>query len=241
VATLTRERDQLRQERDELEAQRNVRNGMRGNSEQIVSQLQVFIPRLIEVGAGGPLRVVTASAQPRQHETLKDAILRTRREIANLKSERNALRVAPPTAAEIRAAIIAEVDAAAARGAPRVTVENGKVSVRFADQVEFANPGAPLSAPSGSASAQLCWLHRDQIIARLSAGLDDAAEGVSQQQRDGRSREIEQQIFDLETEEECLIVEAVKEGLEVHRRHDANPLCWLGLEVEQQAALQAAE
>jgi hypothetical protein len=244
VATCIRERDHLRQERDELEAQRNVRNGMRANAEQVLSQLQVFIPRLIEIGAGGPLRVVTATAQPRQNETLKDAILRTRRAIADLKAELNRLRIAPPTPAEIRAAIVAEVDAAAARGAPRVSVEHGVVRVHFADVVEFANPGAPMSAPSGSGSAFQCWLHHDEVVAALTAGIDDKAKGgISKQQRQATSREVEQQIFQLETDEESLIVEAVKEGMEVHRRHDANPLVWLGLEVEQQQAapLMAAE
>jgi hypothetical protein len=199
---------------------------------------------LIEIGAGGPLVVTTRCAQPRQNETLKDAILRTRRQIADLKAELNRLRIAPPTPAEVKAAIVAEVDAAAARGTPRITVEHGKVSVHFADQVEFTNPGTAMSAPSGSGSAFQCWLHHDEVIAALTEGIDDKGKGgINKQQREARSREVEQQIFDAETEEESLIIEAVKEGMEVHRRHDANPLCWLGLEVEQQHAAfqQAAE
>ena len=240
IAKLRADRDALRAEVNTEEQRRSTLNARRSNAEQVLSQLQAAIPLLVERG-GGQLRAVTITAQPRRDESLKDAILRLRREIANANSELNGLRTAPLPPADIKAEINRQVAAMADQGRPALRLDGGTVEVAWPDVSLFANPGAPMAAPNGSASRLLCWLFQDQITAALTNGVDDVIGGVSKSDRERRSAELTDEVRRLEHEEESLVTQALDAGLDVHRRYQASPFALLGLEVETQAALQAAE
>jgi hypothetical protein len=242
IAKLELDRNALRIEVGTLEQRRSLLNARRANAEQTLAQLNSAIPLLVERGGGGALRPVTVTAQPREGEDLKAAILRVRSQINNNNSEITRLRTAPCTADEIRAAAIPKVEQMAAQGAPHIASANGTVEIRFPDEPQFADPGAVMSAPSGSASKMLAWLFPEQMLARMTDGLDDVVGGVSKAEREARSTELNAEVRELEHEEEALVCMALEAGLDVHRRPTASPLALLGLEVEQQAALlQAAE
>jgi hypothetical protein len=71
----------------------------------------------------------------------------------------------------------------------------------------------------------------DQVV-------DQVQDGISREERQRRIAELEAKILDLEHQEESLVVAALAQGLEVHRRPNANPLALLGLEVVPQMELQ---
>jgi hypothetical protein len=56
-------------------------------------------------------------------------------------------------------------------------LEKGKVNIRFPDQPAFGNSGEPVSPPSGSATALLCWLYGAEIVDRLNTGADSITDG----------------------------------------------------------------
>jgi hypothetical protein len=242
INKLQLDRDALRIEVNTVEQRRSLLNARRSNCEQVLSQLQAAIPLLVERGGGGALRPVTITAQPREGEDLKAAILRVRSTISNANTEITRLRTAPCTADEIRAAAIAKVEQMAAQGAPHIGSDSGTVEIRFPDEPQFADPGTVMAAPSGSASKLLAWLFPDQMLARLTASLDDGVPGgVSKEEREARIAELAAEVRELEHAEESLVVQALDAGLDVHRRPTASPFALLGLEVETEAALIAAE
>jgi hypothetical protein len=223
-------------------AERTRRAGVRANAEQVLVQLNYNF--LAADSIGGPYGVRAYSgppAAPRNGESLSDAVLRIRREVVTAQSELAAVRRAPPAADEARAAIVAEINRLAGIGTPQLSIANGKATLWFPDQQQHAAPGSALAAPSGSASALLCWLFRDQIVELCTARLEQVAGGITAADRAARIAELERQLFQLEHDEEQLIEAAVAAGLEVHRRPHASPYALLGIEprMEQEAPVAA--
>ncbi len=107
---------------------------------------------------------------PREGESLSDAILRLRHEIGMARGELQQIKTAPPPAAEIKAALVAEVDRMAAEGKPRVSIDGGRIAIHWPDVQPYAVSGAALAAPSGSGSKMLAALFGDQLKKLLTAG-----------------------------------------------------------------------
>jgi hypothetical protein len=216
-----------------LERQRSQRNSVRANTDATVSRLTNFVGLLVG-GAGTvtwPPRGVrpNGGAHPGEGETLADAILRIRTELATVQREMAAVRALPPAAAEVRAAVKAEVERKAAAGQPRVAFDGAKVSVAWPDVMLYATPGAALSAPSGSASDFVAWLFKDQLLKRFAAHEGELSGGISTTERKARIAELERRAFALELEEESLVEQAIDAGVECHRRPDASPFAVLGI------------
>ena len=227
----------LRADTEKLQAERGKRMGIHGNATQCLAQVNGWLATLqMDVAGAEPyFRPVSVAAQPLDGETLPDAIRRVRGEIAQLKTELTLVRNAPPSREEIRAKVIAEVDALAKQGAPQVTIGEHGIRLRLADMVPFAANNAVLSAPSGSASALLAWLFRDRLLEALLAGVNDIRGGISAAERTARIADLDQQILTREHLEEAFIVEAIERGVEVHRRPTASPWALLGMEVDRSA------
>lgn len=229
------ERDRFVEMREEIEAlgveleqlklERSKRNALRGNCEQVISQLNVAIPAL----AGQRLRAVTVSANPNAGETLANAILRTRTEIRQAKSDLHELKSSPLTRPEIEAQLREHVSALVNFGTPKLDLRAGQVSVFWPDKSSFSASDA---APGGSASAIFSWLFADKIFEALMSGIDDVVVGgVSAAERIKVGAEIEALIMSLGHTEESLVTTALAAGLEVHRRYDADPMALLGIEL----------
>jgi len=242
LASLEAEHRELLAEHDRLNRLRSERNSLRGNVEQTLSQLNTAI--MTAVGQDKPIygTPVNTDAKPHEGETIGAAILRVRGEIMRVRAELIALKEAPLPADEVKAAIVAEVDRLANEGAPRLDLREGKVKVRWPDVQEFAAPNTAFSAPSGSASRLAAWLFRDQLVEKLTAGVD-GLEGIPAAERPGLEKELRVALLQLELEEESLVEQAIAAGLEVHRRFDTLPFALLGLQPHdlQPPALQAAE
>jgi hypothetical protein len=163
----------------------------------------------------------------------------------SLQSELFDVKNAPPSKEEIKAAIEAEVDQLARQGAPQLSVDGGKVSIIWPDVSQFSqNPGGVPVPPNGGASKLLCWLFRETMVKYFEQSIDQIEGGISQDERRSRIAELEAKILDLEHQEESLVVEALNQGHEVHRRPNASPYALLGIEPLPPAELihmQAAE
>jgi hypothetical protein len=239
---LDRELEAARAALTRLEAERGRRNGVRANCEQVRTRIDNWLLQrasgAIEVTA--PPKLSGLPKARHKGESVSDALLRTRREIAAAQAELLRIKSAPPPSDEIKLAIIEGVKRLAEEGRPRLVIEEGRVRLHLPDVMEYATPGSALSAPSGSASKMLAWLFRGPLTKRLLAEIADNEDGIDSAERPRLLREIEQRICGLEVAEEKLVVAALDAGLEVHRRIDASPFALLGL-YEKAEAAEAAE
>ena len=240
VATLDAELSAVRTDLARLEGERQKRNSTRTNTEQVVSRLNNSIMQFFS-GAAEVERPPWPTVVPaaRDGESVADALMRLRHEIAVAQGELMCLKAAPPPASEIKAAIEAEVDRLAAAGAPQIAIEAGRVVVHWPDVLRFAVPGQALSAPSGSASQLLCALFPAQLKKLRTAGIADTRDSIPARSRPRLIREAEAHILALEVGEERLVVAALEQGLEVHRRIDSSP--WAILLADVETVREAAE
>jgi hypothetical protein len=241
AATLDAELSAVRTDLARLEGERQKRNSTRTNTEQVVSRLNNSIMQFFS-GAAEVERPPWPSEVPaaRDGESVADALMRLRHEIAVAQGELLRIKAAAPPASEVKAALEAEVDRLAGNGAPQIAIEAGRVVVHWPDVQPYAAPGSALSAPSGSASSLLCALFPAQLKKLLTAGIVDTSGGIPSRERPRLIRAAEARIFALEVGEERLVVAALEQGLEVHRRIDASPWAILLADTEPVRA-EAAE
>lgn len=228
---------------DKLERERSRRNSVAANTGQVVSRLTSFIEAWWMGSLSNIVEPPRIAVTPRllDGETAIDAVMRLRSEINQTRGELAKVQAAPLPANEVRAALIDAVDRMAEQGRPRIAIEGTRATVTWPDQQEFAAPGQALAAPSGGASKLMAWLHRDQIITQLTATLVDVVPGaIPAAERPGRIRELEENLFALEVQEEYFVGEAIAAGLECHRRVDASPWAILGWGLAREEALSEA-
>jgi hypothetical protein len=215
---------QLDREHEVLERKRSRLNSARGNLDQTLSHLRNALPGCYGSPAAEPI-----VAEPREGETISDAILHVRGEIGGKQSELVAIKSAPWPAAEQRAWLHQQI-AQLQKDGPRLIVgQDGRPEIFSPDVSQFAPPGATFVAPSGSALRLLASLFPDQLFACLEQQIVDAPHAIAFADRPQRIREIEQQILRLEFAEESLIEQALESGIEVHRRPQASVYAILGL------------
>ncbi|MBB4017047.1 hypothetical protein GGR16_002076 [Chelatococcus caeni] len=158
---------------------------------------------------------------------------RIRRELAALDDAWQAAEGAPAPVSDLRDRFLAELDAIAAQGEPRVhataragsPVELARMT-RIATMPVVAGGEAPSLALSGDAGASFfVWLMRDQIAAKIGAMIDAApqAGALSDTEREARFAETSARRLELERIEEAAIVAAEAEGRIIARRRDADP------------------
>ena len=165
-------------------------------------------------------------------ETHRQAVDRVRAQIAAVDAEWRRLEHAPLPAEEIKARIVAEVDALAAIGQPKIRVRD-----RFGDGVSGLPEAMRLRRAgdmiAGDApSAFVVWLNRDRIIDRLHAEIDamDLGDAMTEDARDAAFSRLLDQRLALEFSEEAFIVNAASEGTMIVRRRDADPRAILEVE-----------
>jgi hypothetical protein len=156
---------------------------------------------------------------------------RLRLELVAVEDAWTAVEGAPRPIAVAKEALNAEIDAVAARGAPRFDMRRRSgPPVPFADQfytsLHQSNPdsGHGLRAHGGGAEF-LVWMMRDEIKAKLGAMIDqaDVAGALTDEEQDERFRELSARRLELERLEEATIVAAEAAGMFIPRRADADP------------------
>lgn len=143
-----------------------------------------------------------------------------------------AVALAPRDRKAIIEAIHAEVAAEAAKGAPAIDRRRrDNAPVRLAQHLMIASARSGSLIGDGGA-ALWCWLHHDEIIARLIALVPpDTPDALTDTERDQKLAELARERLALERIEEALIRQAEAEGRVVARRPDADPRAILGVEV----------
>jgi hypothetical protein len=97
VAKLDGELSAVRGDLDRLERERSRRNGVRANTEQVVSRLNNFIMQLFSGASDATAPRWPAEVPgPRKGESLADALMRLRREISVAQGELMRVKTAPP-------------------------------------------------------------------------------------------------------------------------------------------------
>jgi hypothetical protein len=215
-----------------IDQERVKRQGLRANTEQVLAYLNEFVTTQLGLDRAGAdasgFRAVTVELDPSDREDPRSALLAVRNEIATIKAEIVALRHAPLPGPEIAAKLTADIDRLAALGAPQMDFGNGQVKLTFSDDNRFAAPGAALAAPTGSASRLVAWLFRDELVAKVTAGVDEIV-GVSLSEREQRSGELQRRLLLLDHREEALVVYLLDQNVEVHRRPGCSGLALLGI------------
>ena len=232
----------MRVDLDKLERERSKRNSVRTNIEQVLRRVDNFLMQRASGAAdiSYPPRLTSPLPPGRKKgESIADALLRTRRQISAEQAELLRVRTAPPTPDEIKIGIIESVDRLAKEGRPSVTASDGRVELHWIDVQMHASPGSALSAPSGSASKMLAWLFREPLLKRLLREVEGNEDGIPSADRPRLIREAEGRILGLEVAEERLVMAALEQGLECHRRIDASP--WAILGFVEEAVAEAAE
>jgi hypothetical protein len=232
LAALEAEMDAVRSELARLDRERSTRQASKQNTDQIIAGLrEVFL-------LGGkltwPVHAVHVEARPQDGEDLPSAILRTRAEIVVAHSELAAVRHASGTLEELGIQIVEEIERKAERGRPRVTVNANKLTISWPDVLSLAPKGSVLSAPMGSGSDMLCWLHQKEVAQKLFGDLlaqhqESGGTGISEEERGTRIKEIGARVMELEHTEENLIEQALAAGIECHRRTGASPWALLSI------------
>jgi hypothetical protein len=141
IKQLVEERDAAKVAFQTLTAQRDRRNAMKANVEQVLAQLQGFITALADgrIDTGGGIRPVKVDPVLRDGETLAGAIKRLRGDIARLNGESAGLQMAPLPPDEVKALIRAQVDKLAALGRPTLILDSGKVDISLPDETRFGD------------------------------------------------------------------------------------------------------
>lgn len=197
-----------------------------------LENIQQWLSRIVSLGA--PRFEHFAPPPPKSRDPVAE-VQKLRAELSELDAAWAQAENAPAPVSELKSRFLAELDAIAARGAPKVNHAaraGSPVNLAAALRVRHepvALPGAdaPQFALSGDAGASFfAWLHRDLIAERITALIDAAAPATGALTDDDRDREfsrISARRLELERQEEALIVAAEQEGRAIQRRRDADP------------------
>ena len=98
--------------------------------------------------------------------------------------------------------------------------------------------GTPDEGPNVDLASILCWLLKDILSTRLQQifELADYQAGAPMAERPALLAQLEAKLWDLEIEEEQLIMQAAVLGTDVRRRDDCRPEVVLHLPATAQAA-----
>jgi hypothetical protein len=186
------------------------------------------------------LGAMTLYDGPRPSRTKRDpieAVDRCRQRIAELDDALRRVSSAPWHAAQAKHRARAEIEKLAARGQPSILplIQTPDRAVGWRERPIYDMMIAGRSvAIEGDPAAQplLFWLHKDAIVAKLEAAIDEAADDDRALTVDERTKQLERIARDklaAEREEEHAVEQANLAGAHVLRRPDADPRAVLGL------------
>lgn len=168
--------------------------------------------------------------------TIVEALASVRGKISDAQADWNRIKAASLPAADLKAAVRAQVATLATP--PTIRNRSGDVAVDWPGQI----PGGELQYQR-TGLGFLAWLAGDQIVARLEAEIDattDEQRTVSAEAKAAADTEFPAIILAHERVEEALIEMATAAGLDVLRRPDASPLAVLGIELDKSATSREA-
>jgi len=222
----------MRAEADALLAKRNKLNERRACFEQVINTIDNYLrTRGTGLFRGPPCGDDEPPvAQPREGETLVEAIRRVREAIFAAQGELVQVKAAPPPPDEIRA-MIRDALEQRARAVPighrfeRDGLGTERLQLVGPDLMSWLTAGN--ANPAGMVTAWLYALFPEQVLARFTANIDDTAPGILRDDKPRLIAALEVKIVTLELEEMSLIEQS--DGA-VLPRPTASPLALLGLQ-----------
>jgi hypothetical protein len=176
-------------------------------------------------------------------ERISDGVERYRHRLRELAADLHRVKSAPWPSSVAKAAAKAQIEALAAAAAP-----DCESAIEFGSQIGFVtktvsamvhNVEAPAIAfvETPDTLGLFCWLFKDQLLAKINAGLDEAADdkaALSQQQREQMEAQIMADTLMIEHSECALIWHAEEKGEVLDFRSDTTPMAVLGLRLVNQ-------
>jgi hypothetical protein len=187
----------------------------------------------------------------RKGETIANAAERYRHRLRELSADLHRVRSSPWPSSLAKEKAKAQIEMLAEAAAPdvdRAIEHNLPVSfgtmtlrsmVRNVDAV-----GAVAHAETVDAFGTLCWLFRDQMLAKINAAIDEAADdkvALSQQQREEMEAQINSDMLAAERCECSLIWAAAQRGEVVDFRPDTTPMAALGVSLRTAPRVETPE
>jgi hypothetical protein len=169
---------------------------------------------------------------------LDAAVERYRHRLRELAADLHRVRSAPWPSSVAKAAARAQIEALAASAAPDIdrAIEHG-LPISFATTVRTTlvrgtDKPATVAIEATDAVGLLCWVLRDELLAKINAALDEAADdkaALSQQQREEMEAQIMHDVLMIERSEVACIWAAEAQGAVIDFRGDTSPQSLLGV------------
>lgn len=151
------------------------------------------------------------------------------------------MRSAPWHSSVAKAAVKAQIEQIAAAAAPDVTraIQSG-LPVSFTTMMSTAlvrnvdAPGAAAFSEMPDTFGLLCWIAKDQMLAKISAAIDEVASdksALSKEQREEMEAQITSEMLKIERAECSLIWHAEADGEVFDFRSDTDPRAVLGIDL----------
>jgi hypothetical protein len=220
------------QDRKRLEAARSLHQAKHDTLNRIVMRCRQWLTTL---PAGTVLESATSvNAKAAEGLTLLETIEQTRAAIVAAENHLRTIRGATAPKAELNAQAAALVQSMRARGWPKVFAEPFSVA--------WSDPRQDFIVTRDELARYLAWLDPAAMTKRLEEEIDAlrVENPIASEQKAARTAELTARIADLEIQEECLIVAAASQGVEVLRRPTASPAAVLGVVIKQKAEAKAA-
>ena len=174
-------------------------------------------------------------------ETIADGVERYRHRLRELAADLHRVKSAPWPSSAAKAAAKAQIDALAEAAQPDIDrcIEHG-LPVGFVTTMQIGAvrnagvPGAAAFTETPDAFGLLCWLFRDQLLARINEQLDEIAddgEALSEQQRQEAEATITGDTLAVERSECGLIWHADAKGEVIDFRADTTAQAVLGVRI----------
>jgi hypothetical protein len=213
-------------------------------------QLEQGIIAWLRSGVPGNCQLVAVDDAPLSKLLVKNdggrieaAVGRYRLRLRELAADRARLNSAPWPSAMAKAAARALIDRLADAGTPNfdAAIEHGQdisfATTRLRSMVHNVPDahGAVAYAETVDSFSTMCWLFRDQLLAKIDAGLDEIADdknALSSSQREQIGSEISASELSIQRAECSLIWHAEARGEIIDFRSDTSPESVLGVQLE---------
>ena len=172
-------------------------------------------------------------------ETIATAVERYRHRLRELAADLHRVRSSPWPSSLAKAAARELIDRLADAGQPNLdgAIEHGQpisfASMRMTSLVHNVEArGAIAYAETPDAIGTLCWLFKDQLLAKINAGFDEIADdksALSQQQREEMEAQIASDMLSAERSECALIWHAEAKGEVIDFRSTTSAQAALGV------------
>lgn len=161
------------------------------------------------------------------------AVDKIRAGYSDLDAEETQIKSAPLPIKELHQRIKAEVDAAAEKGEPTVSVRSREGNLTSLENRLKMHLGPNSSGLLGDAGASFfVWMMKDEIVNKLTAmaGVKDAPGALTDQQQKAALSDLAARRLKAARQEEALILGAEAKGIKIPRRRDADPRAVLEIE-----------